>query len=244
MIFRQLPGQAPPATFVLIKPRIAADPPAFYMQVDKVTNAQFAAALKQKEMQSLLAEFKDRAKWAVPQNWLEKGPWQQRLNDPEAAQLPVMKVSAAEAHCFAKWLASEFGELPTAQQWDKAGGKFDDALGPFKVDWDESDAENRQKPFPVGTRERDQSSYGCRDMALNGKEWTRTIIDPPGRGFFPPMDLQSSDFLEVRGLSFRASRPYRFKPRPGVRQSDEGMEPCDKAGEDLGFRVVINRPIQ
>ena len=40
------------------------------------------------------------------------------------------------------------------------------------------------QPLPVGSRAKDISLYGCRDMAGNCREWTRDVF--PDRGTFPP----------------------------------------------------------
>src|SRR5262249_42498974 len=130
-------------------------------------------------------------------------------------QHPVLNVTAEEAHRFARWLG---GELPTAQQWDKAAGRFEDyrgdgpfkgKIGTVKPGLDVAVGRKKEGPMPVGAALRDESLFGCRDMAGNGREWTCTNADP-GRSnqrvAFPVADPKVR--LQLRGRSYAALDPY------------------------------------
>src|SRR5207302_6181679 len=95
--------------------------------------------------------------------------------------LPVFRVTAVEAHRFARWLG---GLLPSAKEWDKAAGRFERPArqGPFKGDWEkikanETDlgrigvARKKSGPLPLDSDTLDVSPFGCRHMSGNGKEW-------------------------------------------------------------------------
>src|SRR5690606_21822230 len=137
----------------------------FYMGRTMVTRSQFQAALADERFQESLAVLRSRLPEAVPQRYL------QLMTDP--GTLPIVEVAALEAHCFAAWLGAE---LPTGKQWDKAAGRFDGAEGPFRSGWKPGMiALDRLEPGPVGTFPADESLYGCRDLAGNGRELTRDL---------------------------------------------------------------------
>ena len=91
---------------------------------------------------------------------------------------PVLRVDIQEAHRCAEWLG---GALPSVEQWDKAAGRFesDRGVGPFESPFAAGEiAIGREKlgPLPVGSAVKDVCKFsGCRDMAGNGLEWTRTF---------------------------------------------------------------------
>jgi hypothetical protein len=128
------------------------------------------------------------------------------------------------------------GKLPTPQQWDKAGGRFDKQDGPFQgsaAKWDPGDlalCRSPQKPrdarpLPVGKAVRDISFFKCRDMASNGLEWTRYV----------PPDQE----VNLRGKSYRSFQPFIFK-----RDADIDQAAVQTANDEISFRVVLELPIE
>ncbi len=176
------------------------DPPTFYMMENKVWNdlyAQFAA-----DPQFTAIRDKYRKRPGCSQLILDGELWRRGafVEDPKIGaidpdkppffgvdgpkgRLPVYRVTATEAYCFAEWLG---GNLPTRKQWLKAAGANEPAaageaarVGPFAGAADKSDIAVglADGPWPVERGERDLSIYGCRQMAGNGREWARDLDD-------------------------------------------------------------------
>jgi hypothetical protein len=204
------------------------DPPrikAFYISQTKITNAQYR----------LFAE----AERSQTSNDWEAGTLagERPLAAADHPDLPVFRVSCVEAARFAGWLG---GQLPTDAQWDAAAGRLADeqAAGPVatlqpgsaetpKIAVDRAD----EGPLPAGAAADDLSPYGVRDMAGNGREWTRSVRDASVS--FTPEAFDDSVSMILRGRSFADAEPYRFADLP------ENEFPTERAF-DLGFRVVID----
>jgi serine/threonine protein kinase len=217
-----LPDQTP-IVFLLIRQDRDTDPPSFYIMQDKVSNKLFRAFAAAKP------EAVSESKW-------QRGA----LNGESGDALPVFRVTLVEAREFAHWIG---GELPTTQQWDKAAGRFDEAIGPFQGDLNEIKpgdiAVRRDGPMPVGQAPKDRSIFGCRDMAGNGREWTCTLADPVPerenlRVTFPPRKPDVN--IRLRGRSYVTSDPYQFTEEVGQQRADADDMP------DISFRVVIEVP--
>jgi hypothetical protein len=233
----------PPALFLLI-PRSKSGAPPFYVMRDKVSLKQFKAAAADPAMQKLLDEASKLGPWAAPGEWKTK-------QDQAQDDLPVFYVTLPEARCFANFLG---GDVPTATQWDKAGGRFDgnwkkedQGGGPFQPDKPPKGfviAQNKTRedngeplvPIPAGDERGDESFFGCRDMADNGREWTSTS----SRGDLINLSggLLETDEYKVRGASFMDFTVFRFEDK-----SQGGPRPLREKGRvDIGFRVVIEAP--
>jgi formylglycine-generating enzyme required for sulfatase activity len=142
-----------------------------------------------------------------------------------------------EAYCFARWIGGERGNLPTVSQWDAAGGRGRGAQAPYQ-DPESSNLPARDEvaigrkstgPMRVGIAPRDKSVFGCRDMAGNGQEWTRSTTDPTAP--FPPQ--QRNLLYVVRGQAYYLPSPFRFSSQEPDYKSFGAADPA------LGFRVVI-----
>jgi formylglycine-generating enzyme required for sulfatase activity len=162
--------------------------------------------------------------------------------------MPVMRVTAIQAHRFARWLN---GLLPTVREWDQAAGRFraDAREGPLPEPWESiKDDEfkrshvglNRKALGPMALTEDtiDISPFGVRHMAGNGKEWTNTMADPQGLTL---VDCLSTGFpphsaVAERGRSYQFQDPLLFADLVDA----GGMAPPDLARADLGFRIVIH----
>jgi formylglycine-generating enzyme required for sulfatase activity len=146
--------------------------------------------------------------------WREGRPAAARVDGVDADQLPAMNVSCDEACRFAAWLG---GRLPTLAQWEKAAGRFEDqpGLGPFRGPWNPQQrgriavGRQGQGPMAVGTATADVSPFGCRDMAGNGLEWTRTAKDAAVT--LPLKAREESVGVLLRGRSYVRSEPLYFR---------------------------------
>jgi serine/threonine protein kinase len=237
-----------PVDFLLISSNDSALPP-FYIMRDKVTKAQFEAALRDPRMLTLLTTRSKGYPWTVQARTMEaaRNPLPPQPN-PDA-QLPRMEVTVTEAHCFAELLGGKRGRLPSDRQWDKAGGRFDHhpLEGPLMKPWNGKDVAvgKLPQPLPVGTSELDVSEFGCRDMAGNGREYTRDIARPQGGQLFAPLNRPNKEAKVIgRGKSFRGNEPFSFKLLEDNDPLSDYPERLDYATpvDNIGFRVVIEPP--
>ena len=235
--YKQLARVLPDGTevpFLLIPPKETADgePGPFYIMRDKVTNKVYALFAKELGAQA-------------GTGWKKGGVTGRHDSekdlgvDGERADFPVFNVTALQAHDCARWLG---GELPTVAQWDKAAGRFENLTAPFEnpvAPLQEGDVAvslsgTNTGPRPVGWARRDHSVYGCRDMAGNGLEWTRSPVDGPDPVQFPPSNPHVT--LWLRGQSYSAVQPLYFN------NVDLEQQACDDPAQWLGFRVVMDLP--
>ncbi len=217
--------------FLLIPERQGTDDPrTFYVMRDKVAIGlfqQFAAA---------------RPSDVQHQEW-RKGPAVGDNNNLGLGngRLPVMAVHVEDADRFARWLG---GKLPSAREWDKAAGRFEDhpGEGPYAADWKPAlDVDKNQiaigrfdqGPLPVGMASKDHSRFGCRDMAGNGLEWTRDVAFPLEKQV-PYADADDNTRVFLRSQSYAEETPFRFEDL-----KTPASESYRSAGHYIGFRVVL-----
>jgi hypothetical protein len=228
-----LPGAAP-VLFLLIPQDKPGEPAPFYIMRDKVSNGQFNVAAQDPRMGELLTDAAKAGRWEVRRQWNKEG-----RGDAGAAALPVVYVTLPEARCFARFLG---GELPTTAQWDKAAGRFDDAEGPFAIGKPpkglaavKNQGREIPAPFPAGDPGGDESVFGCRDMADNGREWTCTT--PRGDLINLPGKIAAGDQCHLRGGTFLGDDVFRFTDL-----KHQGLLSVQDPRNDVGFRVVIEAP--
>jgi serine/threonine protein kinase len=201
----------------------STDQAPFYIMRDKVSNRQFNTVVKEKRMSDLLDQEAKARPWAISRKWNDDGG-----DAPDKTDLPVFYVTFSEARCFAHFLG---GELPTEVQWDKAAGRYDGADGPFPPGATPKAYAKAlgDKPFPVGDPNGDETMFGCRDMADNGREWTipAELINLP--------DFDKTKMILLRGISFMGGEAYRFK-------NGKALAEITKPRLDIGFRVVAEAP--
>jgi formylglycine-generating enzyme required for sulfatase activity len=222
-----------PVRFLLVPATPGDDLSTFYIMEHKVSNRLFEQFANE-QPQSIDKE----------SGWRQGGAMDQKDAGIDNQDWPVFRVSANEAHEFARWIG---GRLPSIRQWDKAAGLHleSDSPGPYLASWDSSSkteiAVNRllEGPLPVGTASKDVSPSGCRDMAGNGFEWTRTVI-VPAHGYVPREfpDLQEEDMLILRGQSYINDEPLRYDTLRDIKQDQ--MQAVDEPRFDVSFRVVID----
>jgi serine/threonine protein kinase len=171
--------------------------------------------------------------------------WQKDTNP----QYPVFDVTVEDASAFAEWLG---GKLPTEEQWDKAAGRYETprlSEGPYRGKWVKGRTDiafQREEPVAVGTADGDRSEpFGCRDMAGNGFEWTRTLLRGRGtvplKGRLPTLE----DLVLLRGRSFDSKYdwPLRYDDLDKEEKEDRPLGiGYQNTWPDLGFRVVIEQP--
>jgi hypothetical protein len=220
--------------FVLIPNKGARDPEPFYILRDKVTNHTFAEFARADPGKVVDAGWRQGA---AGENEIPLG-----VNDFPFH--PVVRVSVDDANRFAGWLK---GLLPTAQQWDKAAGRYDGAVGPFVGDGQGL----RNEDFGVGLGKllagnrpsRATSLFGCRDMAGNGYEWTRTAHGTDKGALIPFDNPNWNERISLRGQTYFADAPYRFVDRPNSRYRFKDPQKGDPGpSADVGFRIVLELP--
>jgi hypothetical protein len=210
--------------FLLIPKSSATDPPPFYIMENKVSNGLFRKFAQSRPV--------------LDSQW-EKGGLANRKDLGSTDDLlPVLRVGILDAQRFAIWLG---GDLPTVPQWNKAAGSYEAnrGEGPFLDPWDRNDksqiAVNRglEGPLHVGEAKNDLSTFGCRDMAGNGQEWTRDMGgEAIGRRVRPDYNPKNYDMVLLRGKKYVDPQPYRFN------DADVG-EDFQMKSPFIGFRVVL-----
>jgi hypothetical protein len=231
-IARVLPDKTE-LVMVLVPKSRPADPDPFYILRDKVTNHAFGHYARENP-----AAVRD-SKW-------EGGP-----EGPNAIPLgardfpfhPVLRVSVDEADGFARWLG---GRLPSADQWDKAAGRFDGAVGPFAGDGqglgNEDFGVGLDRLLPVNRPTKAVTLFGCRDMAGNGYEWTRSVYGDE-RQDVPFDDPSWNGRVSLRGQTYFAPNPYRFADRPNSRYRFKNPQNGEPGGSaEVSFRVILPLP--
>ncbi len=214
--------------FVLVtkNPNQADEPPSFYIMENKVSNG-------------LYEKFVESSGSLAGSTWKKPQPSGAGATAVDVDQLPVMYVSCEDACRFAHWLG---GRLPTIEQWDKAAGRMEarPGLGPFEGSWNPQEhggiavGRQGQGPMAVGTATADVSVFGCRDMAGNGEEWTRTSKDAAVT--LPLKTPNDSVGVLLRGQSYAASKPLYFSD-----WEDFGTEMYYRDKSEIGFRVVFDQ---
>ena len=232
-ILHPLPGAAP-ILFLFIPQSKPNEPGPFYIMRDKVSNGEFNAAVHDPRMVELLAKTAKSVPWAVRREWNKEG-----RDAPGQASLPVVYVTLLEASCFAHFLD---GELPTTMQWDKAAGRYNGAQGPYapdkppkKLAINQNQGPGLPKPIQVGNPDGDQTFFGCRDMADNGREWT---ITSAGGELTNLPSVVKTDKVYLRGGTFLGDDVFRFADLT----KSQSLLSVDMPRNDVGFRVVIEAP--
>ena len=208
--------------------------PTFYIMQDKVSLGQFRKfAAVQKNRIS-----KDR-KWEA--NTAAKDDW------------PALNVKGEDAYKFAQWLSERNGHLPSVEQWDKAAGAYENPLpgeGPYQGKWAERKklkdpgiaiGRRLNPPRPLHETTGDVSApYGCRNMAGNGYEWTRTLAFGGRHVQPPPAELKDTDRVILRGSWWGNESPLRYSDLiEDLQPSSSYRDPAPETRPKIGFRVVM-----
>lgn len=234
--------------FVLIKGYAKDDVviAPFYMLIDKVTVSQFRAVSATSVYKELLE--KQRLE-QEKKGKVQSIDWEKH-NGPEHNESPVVYITVTQAHCFAKSLNCQ---LPTAKQWDRAGGFYDGCLSPsksvsekpkeidkLKIGVGEKIVLNNRQRLKTGDAEDDVSLHRCRDMAGNGYEWTRTLYGT-GMDEVPIKIPRGDTSILIRGQGYAQDEPLFFKNCHELEQ-DSFKLLYYESNSQIGFRIVLEIP--
>jgi serine/threonine protein kinase len=160
-------------------------------------------------------------------------------SDENGPDCPVTDITAEQAARFAK-IAFE-GKLPSPDEWDHAAGYYRRPRPDSLTHPGGSPRVHIAKPRPThGTVERpDVSVFGLRDMAGNGREWTRGVLksakivesDTPG----------PTDFVILRGRNFTLEDGLTFGDLD-YQQTTPQTQFAGKGSQYTSFRVMIPLP--
>jgi len=137
------------------------DVAAFLIDLTEVSNAEYAAFVKEKAARA-------------PAHWGGA--------EPKVAirELPVVGVSPAEAAAYAAWKGKR---LPTADEWERAARGDAGAAYPWGAEFDAarcaSRAQVRHELVPVKTFPGGRSPFGALNMAGNAAEWVADSSNDP-----------------------------------------------------------------
>jgi hypothetical protein len=233
---------------VVVPNKSAGDPQTFYIMENKVWNDLYAVFDADPKAKELVEKYKNRpgCERLVKGNW-RKGAISNKEPflgvDGPRGRLPVFHVTVTEAHCFAEWMN---GRLPSCEEWRKAIGLGEDPRkGPFDGDPDQKKdlavALEADGPWPVEKGDRDLSIHLCRQMATNGKEWTRDLQDKP-EAEIPLKEMLGELHVYMMGRAYHSQSPLTFAAMPAMSVR------CTNDESDVSFRVVLehwgpyNRP--
>ena len=218
-----LPGERP-VVFLLIDPRkVTRQHTPFYIMQDKVWSGIYDKFSK--ETPDLSNEY---------------------FESPKMGEelLPAFGMTVNDAFQFATWLGGKYVRPPTAEEWWIAAGYFDRergpeyAEGPYNSIGMGKDGEYFDDPYPVGSQPKEVSPHGCRDMAVNGEEWTCSTDPEQVRVKF---GVEGRTLLLLVGSAIADRRTYEdgkpyFTAMPYGRVALQARD----ATEECGFRLVID----
>lgn len=220
----------------------------FWLQEKEVTNGELEAYFVANHVP--LAERPKR--WQTAWNRIEQAGGDPRL-------YPATGISHDLAETYAH---SVGGRLPTEAQWEYAARSRGKPI-PYvwgaapKLDNKRANVDSvGQLPIPVergGSRRFDKTDQGIVDMTGNVREWCRDVWAPYSASptplqnpTGPPVPKSGPVEYVMRGGSFtiwadrvRTTRPRRPAEDEGATTSELAE---DQTAEDLGFRVVLERP--
>ena len=156
-------------------------------------------------------------------------------NGPDA---PVTSVTVEEAANFARDVLG--GKLPAPDEWDLAAGLYSERTRDEITRADGRPRVLLAKPEPthginVGT---DLNRVGLRDMAGNGREWTRKLLMEKGERDIGDAPLVASDRVILRGRSYTFSRGLTFSILD-YEQTNPQTQFATARSPYTSFRVVI-----
>jgi gamma-glutamyl hercynylcysteine S-oxide synthase len=197
------------------RPAHVVDVPAFEIDLNNVTNAQYLAYLEA------------NPRLAPPPFWeCEGGTWYWRgmfERVPLPADWPVY-VTWAEADAYARWSG---GRLPTEPEYHRAAFGTPSGVERY-YPWGDEAASARHgnfdfrrfDPVDVGSHPAGASAWGVQDLAGNGWEWTSTVFS--GFTGFQPLASYpeySADFFDGEHYVMKGASPATAREllRPGFR---------------------------
>ena len=101
----------------------------------------------------------------------------------------------------------------------------------------------RAVPAPThgGEADDDITELGLRDMAGNGREWTRAVLRARGQAPEEVREFRPGDLVILRGRNYTlpADRPLTYETIERERRTDPQTQFADRPNEYTGFRVVV-----
>jgi len=216
--------------FILVPQSRPDEPVSFYVMEQKITNGIFAKFAKEHPVAG--------SQW-------ELGGQAGDKTIGHADDLPVLRITAAEARDCAAWLG---GRLPTPREWDQAAGFGTDQSGdgPFKGIWNDNKSLqlgiDRRKEGPRSVLQEcdDVNETGVRGLAGNGREFTSAMLKD-GKVIPWPKEPDNDALVILRGHSYTSPLPLTWddlKYEKATPQTQFYGVPSPYTG----FRVVIDIP--
>jgi serine/threonine protein kinase len=233
---------------VLVPQTSSTDPAPFYIMENKVWNDLYRVFMDDPESKKLFVKYssRDGCSDLVNGQW-QRGAWAPGRTPPndylgvdgEQRSVPAMGMKVTEAHCFAEWLG---GRLPKDEEYRKAAG-LNDSPPDFLLDNRNADdlAFNlgMDGPWSVRRGNRDISTFGCRQMLTNGREYTRTIFTREGKAVeeIPLTNVTIMPSVVVLGYDYLSLSPPALQT---IKRLGLPCNNCDgNGGGTVGFRVVL-----
>ncbi|WP_396447351.1 ergothioneine biosynthesis protein EgtB [Actinomadura sp.] len=238
------------------RPVHLVDLPAYYIDVEPVSNAAYLAFMEAggyddpRWWDPAGWEWRTRTGKRAPAFWTREGDqWVRRRfgrTEPVPPREPVQHVCWYEADAYARWAGKR---LPTEAEWEKAARWDPDAQRSRRYPWGEVYEEGRAnlgqrmlRPSEAGSYPSGASAYGVRRLLGDVWEWTSSDFRGyPGFRSFPYREYSEvffgPDYKVLRGGSW-ATHPlairgsFRNWDYPIRRQIFSGFRCARSAGEE------------
>lgn len=194
--------------------------PAFYMDIDPVTNADFARFLQA-----------TRYRPDDDHNFLKD--WKDGQPTPGWENRPVTWVSLEDARSYAKWAGKR---LPHEWEWQYAAQGNDGLLYPWGNEWKPSavpapdHGHEMRGPDPVDAHPEGASPFGIRDLVGNVWQWTDEFSDEHMRS----ATLRGGSYYVPEGSHWYFPQAYKLTEHGKYLLLAPGK---DRSGA-IGFRCV------
>lgn len=214
------------AGFALERPEQTVNLPAFWVDRDLVTNADY---------KKFLAANPTHPVPDIDLTQLKGWSWDaQTRSFPQGRDnYPVVLVTWSDANAYCQWAGAR---LPTEAEWEKAARGEDGRLYPWGNDWAKDKTAFGDKgstdAAPVGTFPTGTSPYGANDMVGNVWQWTSSLfMDYPYQANDGREDATKTGERVLRGGM------YGFGPAVSRVNVRNKFAPDDKA-ISVGFRCA------
>jgi formylglycine-generating enzyme required for sulfatase activity/serine/threonine protein kinase len=201
------------------RPEHTATVQKFYMDRTEVTNAEYAAFVRDMN-------------YEAPSHWVRGRPL------PGQEQWPVVNVSPKDAEAFAAWRSKRDGvnyRLPTEEEWEfaaRSGGAY--KTYPWGDTWEDNRAVVKEAtPQPVGTYTEGKDRWGVVDLIGNAWEWTSSKASIYNG--IAEIPAATKEWVVARGGSYASDPKDRQIP---VSATYRDWFPPTTRHQNFGFRLV------